>query len=400
MREMRTYIKFCYGCHIENRIYFVNLTFNGIFYLELKDFSIHYLCRFVNESANVTGVSIGINTLYNNVIYFFPHNTNVIVQFDRITQIMQEIAIPEFEGKYFQTAGVIEWNDHIYIFPIELGKGIYVFDPQRLEVRKDKELSLLFAESQYFCVNTFLTHNNSVLISLDGNNQVVEISLETKKIIQHRMLPEGIQIYSMCFDGEHYWILPKNTVDIYEWDLENDILKIYRNENAEWDDSEGASSFPYSNLIFLSDEILVLNSGMREILRINKKRKTIEEPIPFPMGFRCVNSRFRGWPICDHYTILCDKVLLHPSRGNMLLIYDIRSKQLFGKEMLVDREDTPYLCDILTESFRDNRSIIERDELETLRNFVDMITTDQLRMQSYDSRGMGSQIYHIVGEEV
>jgi len=397
--KIRTYIKFCQSCHVDNRVYFVNLTFNGIFYLDLRDLSIHFLGRVFNEPANAIGVSIGINVMYKELLYFFPHNASVIIQYNRLTQIMQEIHIPDFEDGYFHTADVIVWQNRIYIFSAELSKGIYVYDLQKQEIRKDQALSFLFTKSQDICVNTFLTQNNCALLSLDGSNRLVEINLETGKIIQYRVvLPEGLQIYSVCFDGKHYWILPRNSLDIYEWDLKNNVVQIYRNENAEWDDNTGTSTVPYSNLVFLADEILVLNSGMREILRLNKMKKTIENPIPFPEGFRFVNSRFSGWPICDHYTVINDRVLFHPSRGNMLLIYDINSKQMSGKELLISQEDIPYLCDIITESFQNNRTIFERDELETLCNFVGIIGQNDIMIQSYSGKNIGNSIYHTLEE--
>ncbi len=388
MIHFKAHIKFCNGCHIRNRIYFANLTFNGLFYIDLEDFSLHFVHRFLCEALSSSAYSMA-NIVDNKDLYFFPHNSNSIIRYNIEKQREWVLPLSEFCGNYFGTAGVIYWNHKIYIFPIVLKKGIYILDLQRQNVVKDKSLSDLFADTDFSCVNVFFVKDKCALLSLDNSNQLVEVDLETKAITGFDTLPEEVKIYTVCSDGVHYWILQQETTDIYEWDREHGTLQLYTNYN-----SEHMVSRPYSNLIFLEDEILVLNCSLQSIMRINKDKKIIENMIAFPEGFRTVNSRFRGWPICDGFMVLDDKVLLYPCWGNMLLVYDLKSKELTGKEIVVTDEGLPYLCEVVDEIFSGEEQNVEKDELETVELFVQAVSAGQETGRIHKADKIGKMIYH------
>lgn len=396
MRNIRTYLKWIGCCQNENKIYFLNMSFNGLFYLDLDDLLIHFVHRFSFEQANAKSLSATVTLFYENAIYFFPNQTNVIMKYDFYKKQEQVIPIQNYEEKFFVTADVVRLQDFIYMFPTRLEKGIYVFDLQKGEVKKDSELSSLFETSFPFDNNVLMRNGHCVLLGMYGSNKLIEIDLVTKKIIYSKTFEEDIHIYAVHFDGNHYWILQTESTDIYEWDRENDTLQVYRNEHAEWGKSKSISvpPIPYSNMIFLGNEILVLPFTMRSILRIEKESKTIEEPIVLPKEFRLVNKAFSGWPVCYQYTALEDKILLYPCRGNMLLVYDTITKQMTGKEMAVSEEEVYYLREILEENCMRSTSCMENDDLGTLEDFINIIGTYQNKNQFFDKKiNIGQSIY-------
>ena len=62
---------------------------------------------------------------------------------------------------------------------------------------------------------------------------------------------------------------PAYSTDIYEWDMENDTLQRYINKDISWRKKDCIGKQPYSNLVFLEDEILVLNCYAENIWRID-----------------------------------------------------------------------------------------------------------------------------------
>ena len=261
------------------------------------------------------------------------------------------------------------------MFSSNLERGIHTFDLQTEKIDKEIELSRLFV-SGFPCGNIFFRNNYCVLLSMGGGNQFIEINLQTKEIVYSKKFREDVKIFSVCFDGKNFWILQEGSTDIYEWNKEEDILQVYTNENAVWVDRQ---DIPYSNLIFLENEILVLNCHMKNILRINKEKKTIGEPIAFPEGFEIVvENKFPGRPVCEHYTVLGDEVLLYPGNGNMLLIYDIATCQLSGKDISVSLEEDSALRETLKGSFMREAPFRERNNLwSTLDDYVNIIKADE-----------------------
>ncbi len=373
MKNIQTHLKIGSPVRVGNRIYFCNITFNGVFYLDIHDFTIHFVHKFSFEPVNAERLSKNASIEYHNAIYFFPNYTNVILKYDILKGQEKAIAIPYFRDKCINISGIAKRQDLVYIFPSELGKGIYIFDLKKEQVIKDEGLSGLF-QSGFPCSSGHIIYDNKdcVWIGKHTGNELVKVNLITKQIVDNKKL-EGMHVFVLAFDGSHYWILSMESTDIYEWDMENDFLQKYTNEHVEWRREDYIGHCPYSNLIFLEDEILVLNCYTEKILKINKEKKTIGEPIDFPEGFRLVNTKFMDWPVYALYTMLEDKVLLYPYAGNMLLIYDKAAKKMTGKDLLVTEETASYLGNVLEEKLKAAEEWCEDNDFEKLEYFTDMV---------------------------
>lgn len=398
MYNMKAYVKFFDGCQIGNRIYFFNMTFNAIFYLDINKLTIHYVDKISDENRSKTALSTGMNFVDKEVVYFLPDHSNGIFKCDTKKKKSWKIPIRDSKKNFFQTIAYICMQNEIFIFPYELKQGIYVFDMQDESVEKDEELSRLFS-SGMFCANVYLIQENCAVICISGSNNLIELDLKKKTIMKKIFLPNQIKIENICFDGYHYWILQRESTDIYECDKKYNILQKYVNTDVEWSSKEYTISSPYSTLIFLRDEILVLNCCLKNILKINKEKRTIEDVINFPETFQFVNKNFAGWPICYGSKIIGNKVFLFPCRGNMLLIYDADTKKLTGKEMLVCKEDVPYLEDVVEEIFSNIKVSTEKDDLETLQNYIYMIGKMKRNVQPYDGGLVGEKVFNRLKEK-
>ena len=272
-----------------------------------------------------------------------------------------------------------------------------MFDLQSQKIQKDDELSALF-KAGMLCANVLLMEDFSVLIGMRETSCFIELDIERKKILKKNVLSKDISIDNVCFDGTHYWILQSESTEIFEWNREKNTLQKYANKNIEWNNSEYAVSNPYSDIIFLKDEILVLNCYLKKILRINKEKKTIENPIDFPEAFQLVNKKFEGWPVCNGFKVLEDKVFIYPCRGNMLLIYDVNTKQMSGKEMFVLEDEVPYLREVVQELLFENKVNAESGDLEIIQNYINMIGKTKRNLQSDKGVFVGKKIFNRLKE--
>ena len=82
MYNMKAYVKFFDGCQIGNRIYFFNMTFNAIFYLDINKLTIHYVDKISDENRSKTALSTGMNFVDKEVVYFLPDHSNGIFKCD------------------------------------------------------------------------------------------------------------------------------------------------------------------------------------------------------------------------------------------------------------------------------------------------------------------------------
>lgn len=166
-------------CRVENRIYFMSSIFNGLFCLDINDLSVHFVHRFSCGQASAQNLS-SCSFFYGNTVYCFPNQTNVVMEYDISKQKEHIIPIQGYSGEFFQTVAAIRKEHRIYMFPYNLGEGIYRFDLMRNKTEKDEELSLLFSSDSY-CGNVELVHDKFILIGMDRSDRIMEIDLDAKK---------------------------------------------------------------------------------------------------------------------------------------------------------------------------------------------------------------------------
>lgn len=388
MKELTAYLKVGGSCKIGDRIYFLNMTFTGLFYLDIHDLSIHFEHLFSEIPAERIRLA-GNSMYYENAIYFFPSMADFIVRYDLLKRQESLINIKDFDEEHFLIIGCARVQDKVYMFPHNLGKGVFVFDLQKQTVERDEEISLLFKPGFYSGI-TFLVRNNRVLLSRFSGNEIVEVDLVSKEITFTKIFANDMQIYAVYFDGSEYWILQMDSSEIYTWNRESDTIQIYKNENNSL---ENIKTGLYSNMIFLKDGILILPLHLRNIFKINKEKKTIEEFKDLPEEFELVDNRFGYHAVCFQYTLLEDKILLYSDSGNMIMIYELSTAKLSGKKLLISERDVPYLREILKKIIYANKTYTENDNVQSLKNLTGILDQSFRKMSMDNHKNVGRLIY-------
>lgn len=396
--DVRAYLKWTGSCQVGNKVYFTNITFGGLFYLDIEDLSIHFVHRFTFYEPVQKKDWGSFGVYYNQVVFFVTSNAGLVAMYDLLNG--QEKMIPINYDKEIYVYDIVRYKDVVYLFPPELSEGIYVLDLKKQEVEKDEELSNLFQDGFSFNCNILLRNGSLALISRYEGRQLVEIDLEKKKIVYTKTFTEPLSIYAVYFDTNTYWILQTHETDIYAWNRENDTLQKYVCENPVWNDMKNVSAVPYVQLVFLEKEILVLPTHLKYIMRIDKNTKQIGNPLSYPKGFKTHKKGFRGCSVCAGYTVLEDKVLLYPLGGNMILIYDKITRTLSGIEACVWGKDVPYLQDIIFKKFLSEELKSESDHFETLENYITLIACSDHEDKSNSQKNIGQMIYQEMKEQI
>ena len=279
------------------------------------------------------------------------------------------IPIPVIEEEPLNVIEIKQWGNQIYIFPSDFAKGIYVLDLDRQKITKDEDLSVLFENGFMGSNDVVLFYEESLILAIQGTNEIIEINLRTKQIIDRIRLKENVQIFSIKYDGNHFWILQTESTDVYEWDKEHDTLHRYVNEQGHVEDTIERA---YSNKIFLNDEILDLAYSQENILRINKREKTIGEALKNPEAFRCIN-KIDGIAMYGPYTITENRVFIYPGKGNMMLIYDKNTRQVTGNKFMITEKEMPMIREVLRTFFSEKKMYMERDDIGTLEEFINTV---------------------------
>lgn len=206
-----------------------------------------------------------------------------------------------------------------------------------------------------------------------------------------------MDIWGIRYDGSDLWLLPYESMNVYKWYLQEDRLIKYESKETEWITSSGP---PYINMAFLDNQIILLPSRLKYIMRIDMETNTIQKAFDYPEGFRFLKNKFglEEYPAFGAFDILDRKLIMHPLLGNMLLIFDIEKNYVEGLELIVSDEEVPYLSEIMQEGYQLNGIYYEAEEAGGLKALISLTSRD-CKKENRESAGYaGKEIYDKIKE--
>lgn len=389
----RIHLKYIGTCCHKNKIWFFNLDFNGLFSVDLRDFTLTYECKIPFLKEDIEQAYSNNCLAYDNKLFFFPFRENRILVYDISDGNACGITINTADDMAFLTKETIKYGNQVWIFPHNAKLKIPILNLNTLQVEYDEELSRLIKNiDEGFGVRvTEKTETEAIVLPVNGNRFSV-IDIIKKKEIYRKSFGEKTIICSIAYNEGSYWILFRNSTDIYEWKKgENQLIK-YHLLQAEWIDAKRCST-PYIDMVFYKDQIIILSSQLKYIMRIDKENRIIDKAVDYPEGFRFIHSRFDKWSAFLKYDIIDNKIWLHPLRGNMLLIYDIEKNTIEGKELVVTGEQVPFLQNVMIHRLFDSLCY-EEEEFCALENLLEMSHT--LRTNIGKKEDIGKKVYDVI----
>lgn len=375
-------------CRVNDEVWFLNMGNHGLFCLNMQDFSIKYIGSKSFMDFNKVLLPYYADSCFSdgNKLLFFPNNCNRIMIYNIAKQEIHDIEIVSKNGtNIFTTAGIAAMGKRIWLFPHDLMQGIWILDLDTLQISQDKQLQDALAGIN---VIETIIRQDGMQIWVLSENKIYRINIGKREKVLLKQFAT-MHIYTIRFDGSSYWILQSDSTDVYKWNQEDQLLK-YQLKNAEWIADEG---IPYSNMIFLNNNIILLNYRLKHIMKIDQQRFVIDKAFEYPKNFRFIrNAFYDSWAAFYAFDMVGDKVLIYPVFGSMLLIYDINDGSVEGIEADILKEKIP-LLEENTEHImkRENKIYYEYEELCSLCNLLKIAKS--MEINTKDETSFGKKIY-------
>lgn len=398
MKSQIIHLQYFGTCHYNNRIWFPHIGFNGLFSINTGDLSVkfEYKIPCLREAAKMAYAHAALR--YDSKLFFFPGNCRHIFTYDVNNSSSLEIDMDlETDTDIYSTAGIVQNNDKVWIFPQFSSQGVYTLNLSTLQIEQDVELSKLvesIGEGTVICVCQ--CSKTEVAISRFGENYISVIDIEKKKKVNHKIFEEKIKIQLIFCDRDSFWILQSDSTDIYEWKQTEDRLIKYCLTEEEWIDN--VHWMPYRNMIFFKEHIIILNCKLKYIMKIDKVTQTIKRAIDYPKGFDFLLNNGYVRTVFASFDVIDNKIWIHPSLGNMLLIYDVENNHIEGKEIIVTAEQIPYWHKIIDDEFSNDICLEVDNPISNLDNFLHVSLASSDSNNRNQILNIGEKIYCEVRE--
>lgn len=361
MKNSKVYLQYYAACLAQDKIWFLNGGFNGLFSINLNDYTVEFRQRipFLEKHAEWAFSGNG-HCVYDGKIFFFPNNCRCIMTYDTKCDTIQGIPINLSDNSdTYWTAGTYQKDEKLWIFPTEMAQGIFILDLKRMQLERDRELERVLSDVTfiYNCGNVIKLNEKEIAV-LSGQHTIIGVDVQNRRKTFFKEFKE-IDIWGIRFDGSSYWLLSYESTDVYQWICKEDRLFRYRLLEEEWINGKG---IPYVNMIFSDNQIILLPCCLKHIMRIDRDTNTIDRAVDYPENFHffdglAAQSAFLSFDIIEQH-----KVLIHPIRGNMLLLYDMKTNHIEGKELTVTKEQVPYLEEVCEQKLRQESGIINEKD--------------------------------------
>lgn len=397
MKNYKVHLQYAGTCQLYDKIWFSNGGFNGLFSLNIADFSIEYKHRIPFLDSQVQWAYADCCCTYHNKLFFFPGNCKEIMIYDVEKDDIQAVSIFPIDGsEIYRTHGIVQLKEQIWIFPQKPIQGIFILNLSTLQIEKDLELCKLFEGKE--CIYTVISLNETEIAVLLENNTILQIDIKKKQKIYSKHFDSDMDIWTIRYDSNNFWLLQGNSTDVYEWNQREDKLIKYKLLEAEW---IASAARPYSDIVFCNDQIILMNCRLKYIMKIDKETHTISKAVDYPEGFRFIENCFRinEEPAITAIDVIDNKLLLHPMLGNMLLIYDVEKNDIKGKELVVTSDEVPFLEKIIGQGLQRNGIFYEAEDIGELEVFLDAVVDQKCTSSNEkDDKGIGQKIYSSVIE--
>lgn len=357
----------------EKYIWFSNITFNGLFRLNLCTKQVEFIDIF-RESAIEKEELHAAAYKEEGELIFVPAKDNKIMVYNIRTQRQTVINIPEVHNKKGFLANAYREENVIYLFPTASSDDVWCFDIKSKNIIKDVKLSKIwhtFAREENLDVRIYKNQTNIIMCCTE-TKCVCEINMKTKEAECFTIdVPEDGRFSRVAHIGDSYWILLEDTHDIYQWHRKQNIFTKYIAMEREWDTINHI--LPYSNILFLENEILLVNYYARNVMRVNIEKKVIEKAIDYPEQFFASGEMKWGAMFSDAQINNGREVWLFPRRGNMIIKYDLKTQNVEGMELVIQEQKIPYVENLVEKKSCYYKLLFETQTVCSLPRYLNQV---------------------------
>ena len=326
--------------YYNNKFWFVNASFPGLFSVDKDSLQVDSYGFPKEIEDNIEAGWYGIHFIEGESIIFLPTNAEDIVVFNTCAGDFDRISM-DSNNDIVQTIAAFDDRNAECIWACDESMRVFKIWRSPLRVSYAPEMSSVF-KSVGKIRSTEKISNDEIMI-VTTENKLFCISLrvkETKEIICLGNHSNHIQ--HVRFDGKCYWMTFSDSCEVWKWDVyfkEHEVYQI--DEEIEWDTRTNLR-IPFSDIRVYEDIVVLTNFRLQHIYYIDKQKKehVIRKLFEYPRDFRYVDDYFANghsnYASC--YRLQDSLYFLPMSGGNMMLKYNVKTKELIGKLFCIDKD--------------------------------------------------------------
>lgn len=376
------------------KVYFFNEELNTLFTYDLYNEAVEAIEAF--EEYHKSSYAIFGDYIIENgdELFLMPFYSNVIGIYNTKVNKGRVICIPEFEENYgtsyFAINKAVVWKNRIWMFSSNPSIGVYILDMSTYTVWKDVDLSKKL--EKYPIVSKIETvKGSSFYAGVSDKNLILMIDIEKKEVEERKVPISNGKIFMFGDNGKNIWFVLRDSTDVYEWYIEdNKVIRYSLDGNLR----NKEDNQPYVKFAFWDQETYILGFGIQAIMKINRDKRSIEKAFDFPNGFNFLDGKKAIGLNAAFWATdkIEDKFFFFPSRGNKILIYDVKTGRIAGKELTIDKEKIPNYKELIMQRLFDVPAVDEMDSFFSLYDCIEY-EQDKNEMEIVMKETVGSQIW-------
>jgi len=312
--------------------------FNGMLRINKETAVAEYVCSFDNDATNMLLLHYKIFK-YNGYLVFVPNNAKSVYLYNMDEEKMSYYPIDEKEAARTRCITYALNNNKLWLFYAFAEHPVVIFDldtktveywdgiinklPE--EISKRKKMAVFW--------NAFAQNGAKVYGVIWKSPYVVEIDMNSKKVLIHKMLQEDLQLTAIACDGDTLWLVESRNKLILKWNKKQGVIGRF-----QADEKYLVSQSVYCNAICYDSKLIVLFDDCKEVFFINEEQKSMEVLCSFPEKFESFEGVRTQWRRFYNYDVIGDVIRVYPTNANMLLDINVRESKIEAHQFILDEK--------------------------------------------------------------
>lgn len=331
----KNYLSFYESVVIDDEMWFSNINFNGLFKINIKSYITEFVAHFPNEKINQKLLHTNCFE-YKGQIVFVPARGKFVHFYNVNSGEFTSICV--FEKEVSNDAvkfcnGAIRDGNFLYIV-LKTGEMISVNleTKEVVEVKTFKEQCQKYVLSyENFMFLNAVVFEEKMFFALNLKDKILVWDIKNKNL---SAIEIGINNISSMYEGkDFFWITSNDDEYIYSCNKANYKITKY---DADIYERRFEGKF-YNNIIEVGEDVYAIPAQVEYILKLNHQNEKFEKAFDYPQGFFFVEDFKTKWAKFRDYSIINNKIYLHPFTGNQMLIFGAGT-DVIGKNISVDDE--------------------------------------------------------------
>ncbi len=379
-----------------NNLIVSNVSFNGIFKIDMSNYKSEFIMRFDKEFG-IRGLHKQVIS-YKDILIFIPELAENVAFLDKNTLRLEytSIVLKDTIAGETKVAAAFVYKDELWLFPQYISQDIIIINLQTKTTKCNNLLKKIIRDNEipvgYPMFATPILQENEVWIPIKNTSYIIKIDFDTFETRIYSLLHSDFKINSIDFFEKKFWITSTNSLNIMKWNPYNGEEHVYYID-VEWD----GKSTPFSRIIPISEEQCMILPAHTDSFLL--KEDCIIKSIQYPRGFHWVDDFKVNWTRCYSFKKKDKKIIILPSSGNMLLIYDTANQSMEGTVCRVPADwDDKYVIRNHIFPFYMKKQLMDKNviyetEINSLENFIYCLKSQFTCIEKDTNKRNGKKIY-------